>query len=476
MHFKAAHMLGGFIYLERELNKMVIDEKEILSLLEDIEEPDREELLRILEEADSLKGLGAQQVIRLLNVKKPEHLRLLYERADRVKRKVFGDRVVLFAPLYLSNYCVNSCRYCGFRSANKELPRKRLTEREIVAEAKTLEAMGFKRLLLVVGEDPLAGVDYLVRAIRAIYRETGIRIVHLNAPPMEVEALRELKRAGYGVFQVFQETYHRPTYEEMHPQGPKKDYLWRITVMDRALEAGFGDVGIGALLGLYDYRFDVLATIMHSNHLYRAYGTHAHTISIPRMRPAKGAAITSDRLRQYSVTDEELKKITALYRLSVPTAGVVVSTREGAALRRELLRIGASQMSAASRTDPGGYRHRQKTLEQFSTDDKRGLLEVMLDVIEEGRLPSLCATCYRVGRTGSKFTSITSRGLMKGFCQANAIITLKEYMLEAELDGLKGAFHKAIEKALEDIKDEKTRKYVIEKIRELEEGRRDLYL
>ena len=469
-------MLGGFIYLERELNKMVIDEKEILSLLEDREEPDREELLRILEEADSLKGLGAQQVIRLLNVKKPEHLRLIYERADRVKRKVFGDRVVLFAPLYLSNYCVNSCRYCGFRSANKELPRKRLTEKEIVAEAKTLEAMGFKRLLLVVGEDPLAGVDYLVRAIRAIYRETGIRIVHLNAPPMEVEALRELKRAGYGVFQVFQETYHRPTYEEMHPQGPKKDYLWRIMVMDRALEAGFEDVGIGALLGLYDYRFDVLATIMHSNHLYRAYGTHAHTISIPRMRPAKGAAITPDRLRQYSVTDEELKKITALYRLSVPTAGVVVSTREGASLRRELLRVGASQMSAASRTDPGGYRHRQKTLEQFSTDDKRGLLEVMLDVIEEGRLPSLCATCYRVGRTGSKFTSITSRGLMKGFCQANAIITLKEYMLEAELDGLKGAFHKAIEKALEDIKDEKTRKYVIEKIRELEEGRRDLYL
>ncbi len=455
---------------------MVIDEKEILSLLEDREEPDREELLCILEEADSLKGLGAQQVIRLLNVKKPEHLRLLYERADRVKRKVFGDRVVLFAPLYLSNYCVNSCRYCGFRSANKELPRKRLTEKEIVAEAKTLEAMGFKRLLLVVGEDPLAGVDYLVRAIRAIYRETGIRIVHLNAPPMEVEALRELKRAGYGVFQVFQETYHRPTYEEMHPQGPKKDYLWRIMVMDRALEAGFEDVGIGALLGLYDYRFDVLATIMHSNHLYRAYGTHAHTISIPRMRPAKGAAITSDRLRQYSVTDEELKKITALYRLSVPTAGVVVSTREGASLRRELLRVGASQMSAASRTDPGGYRHRQKTLEQFSTDDKRGLLEVMLDVIEEGRLPSLCATCYRVGRTGSKFTSITSRGLMKGFCQANAIITLKEYMLEAELDGLKGAFHKAIEKALEDIKDEKTKKYVIEKIRELEEGRRDLYL
>ena len=455
---------------------MIIDEKEILRLIEDREEPEREELLAILDRAQGLGGIVPHEVVRLLNVTEPEHLSLVYERADRVKRKVFGDRVVLFAPLYLSNHCVNSCRYCGFRSPNRELPRRRLDEKEVVEEARTLEGMGFKRLLLVVGEDPEAGVDYLVKAIRAIHRETGIRIVHLNAPPMEVEALRELKRAGYGVFQVFQETYHRPTYKQMHPKGPKSDYIRRLTVMDRAIEAGFDDVGIGALLGLYDYRFDVLATVMHSIYLFRSYGTHAHTISIPRMRPARGAVLTEQRLTRYGVTDQELKKIAAIYRLSVPTAGVVVSTREGASLRRELLKAGASQMSAASRTDPGGYRQGGKTLEQFSTDDKRGLVEVMLDVIEEGRLPSLCATCYRVGRVGRRFTSITSQGLMKGFCQANAIITLREYMLEAELDGLKETFENALKRALEEIKEERVREYVLKKLKELEEGRRDLYL
>ncbi len=468
-------MLGGLIYF-REGLKMIINEEKILGLIECRNAPDRKELLSILNRAERLCGLEPEEVVKLLNVTEPEQLSLIYERADSVKKRVFGERVVLFAPLYLSNHCVNSCMYCGFRSPNRELPRKRLNEKEIVEEARALEEMGFKRLLLVVGEDPLADVDYLVKAIRAIYRETDIRIVHLNAPPMDVSALRELKKAGYGVFQVFQETYHRPTYEHLHPAGPKSNYMWRITAMDRALSAGFEDVGIGALLGLYDYRFDVLATVMHSAYLYRNYGTHAHTISIPRIRPAKGALLTQKRLEQYRVTDEELKKITAIYRLSVPTAGVVVSTREGARLRRELLRVGASQMSAGSRTDPGGYRQGGKTLEQFSTDDKRGLLEVMLDIMEEGRLPSLCATCYRVGRVGSRFTSITSQGLMKGFCQANAIITLKEYMLDRELNGLKGLFDEALQRALEEIKEERVKRYVVEKLRELEEGRRDLYL
>ncbi len=448
----------------------IIDASLVESLLKDTPSPDSRRVDSILEKALELKGLELEEAAALLAVEDVRGLEKILRAAHEVKLKVFGKRVVLFAPLYLSNYCTNGCLYCGFRSSNRDVSRKALSPQEVVKEAQALEKMGFRRVLLVLGEDPRWGVDYITECVKAVYSNTGIRIVHLNAPPMGVSELKRLSQSGIGVFQVFQETYHRPTYERMHPWGGKSDFYYRLSVMDRAIEAGFRDVGIGALLGLYDPRFDVLATIAHSKHLYDRYGTHAHTISIPRLRPALGSKLEGV---PYNITDEQMKKIVALYRLSVPTAGVVVSTREPVGLRETLLRTGASQISAASRTSPGGYSTKDNTpaLEQFSTSDHRGLEEVMASIARAGHLPSLCTSCYRSGRTGPVFTERTSKGDMKGFCQANALLTLKEYVEE---HGRNGVFLEAIEKGLGEIKDPDMREKVLKMLEEISGGKRDL--
>ncbi len=456
-------------------NRPLVDNisREVESILRGAAPPDRASLVRILEEAGKARGLGLEDAASLLFLQDQGSLELVYKKARVVKQQVFGKRVVLFAPLYLGNRCINSCLYCGFRRENTTLPRKTLGEAEIVREARALERMGFKRLLLVLGEDPDLGVDYIARSVRAVYKNTGIRMVHVNAPPMEVEELKTLKGSGVGVYQVFQETYHRPTYEKMHPGGPKRDYAWRLRVMDRALEADFSDVGIGTLLGLYDFRYDVLATIAHSRHLYETFGTHAHTISVPRLRPAAGSMLKGPPSR---VSDEEVKKIVAVYRLSVPSAGVVVSTRESKTLRGELLHAGASQLSAASRTDPGGYSvNAGDTLEQFSTNDNRTLEEVMASIAREGMLPSLCTSCYRAGRVGGKFTETATKGKIKSFCHANALLTLKEYLLDHAENGSSGKLEDALLRALKEIKDPALRRGIMEKLKELEKGKRDLY-
>ncbi|HXI09169.1 MAG TPA: [FeFe] hydrogenase H-cluster radical SAM maturase HydG, partial [Thermodesulfobacteriota bacterium] len=366
---------------------MVVDTSYIEKLL-DHKPATGDTVAGILEKAAEGRGLTLEDAAVLISVEDPELREALCRTAGAVKEKTFGKRVVLFAPLYLSNYCTNGCLYCGFRGSNRSVARKALTPDEVVTEARTLVEMGFKRVLLVTGEDPRWDLGYIIDCVQAVYRSTGMRIVHVNAPPMDTRSLGRLKAAGVGVFQVFQETYHRPTYERVHPAGRKKDYDFRIEVMDRAMEAGFGDVGIGALLGLYDYRFDTLATLAHSFHLYRKFGAHAHTISIPRLRPASDFAMNEV---PWPVSDEDFKKIAAVYRLTVPTAGVVVSTREPAGLRNSLINSGATQLSAASRTNPGGYsKEGSDTLEQFSTNDHRTLAEVMRSIVDEGGLPSLC--------------------------------------------------------------------------------------
>ena len=307
----------------------------------------------ILARASMLNCLCLEDSAVLLSVGDSIVLQKIFQRAGEVKEKVFGKRIVLFAPLYLSNYCTNNCLYCGFRKDNKDAVRRTLTMGEVTEEARVLEAKGFKRVLLVCGEDPKrSGIDYIVGAVEAIYKNTGIRIVHVNAPPMDIFDLKRLKASGVGVYQVFQETYHRPTYEIMHPSGKKRYYDYRLNVMDRAMEAGFEDVGIGSLLGLYDYRFDVLATIAHACYLFERFGAYAHTISVPRLRPAEGSPLQN---MPFPVSDEDFKKIVAVYRLSVPSAGIVVSTREGEKLRDEVIHSGASQISAGSKTEPGGY-------------------------------------------------------------------------------------------------------------------------
>ena len=496
------------------------------------------ELSSILKKADGLRGLLLEDSARLLAVSDPEQLHRIFEKAREIKLRVFGNRIVLFAPLYLSNQCVNGCLYCGFRAGNRSLERKTLTQAEVVREARALERMGFKRVLLVTAEigstkaggtkpwgtqnndGPQAGgtkqgggstedlVQYISRCVRAIYKETGIRIVHLNAPAMEVGALRELKKTGIGLYQLFQETYHRATYERMHPFGPKKDFNYRLLAMDRAIDAGFSDVGIGPLLGLHDYHFEVLSTIAHSHYLHDRYGTHAHTVSVPRLRPAPGANTnlagtdTGAGLGEppSPVSDSEFRKIVAVYRLSLPTTGVVVSTRESAELRDSLISSGASQLSAASSTAPGGYadnnngnnngngngtardgagkrdgRFSTRFSTQFSTNDTRPLVEVMASIVSKGGIPSLCTTCYRTGRTGADFGALTQSGSMKKFCEANSLLTLKEFMLEHPLNGLADVFSAALEGALLELPDNTLRREVEKKLKELEEGQRDLY-
>ena len=436
--------------------------------------PSGEDIARVLSKAAELKGLSVEEAAVLLTTTEPAAREEIKRKAREVKRRVFGSRIVLFAPLYLTSYCTNGCLYCGFRSSADGMERKALSTDEIVTEARALEAKGFKRTLLVLGEDPRWGADHIVKAVRAIYDNTGMRIVHVNAPPMKVTELRKLKAAGVGLFQVFQETYHRPTYEWAHPWGNKKNYDWRISVMDRAIEAGFGDVGIGTLLGLYDFRFDALSVIAHSNYLYRKFKAHAHTISIPRLRPAPGAGLEKV---PHPVSDSDMELIVSVYRLSVPSAGVVVTTRESAELRASLIECGASQVSAASSTAPGGYASGEEgAMSQFKTTDHRSLEEVMASIAGAGSVPSLCTACYRVGRVGEDFTGRTTAGEMGKFCDANALLTLKEYLLRQKPNGNAALFSQTVDSALRSIKDPKVKEKVIEKLKELEEGESDRFL
>ncbi|MBI5234958.1 MAG: [FeFe] hydrogenase H-cluster radical SAM maturase HydG [Deltaproteobacteria bacterium] len=433
-----------------------------------------DKIYRAIETASLGKGLDIEDAAALLCVSDQGSRERLYKTAAQVKGRSFGNRVVLFAPLYLSNFCTNGCVYCGFRAANVATAaagRKALSVDEAVAEATALAANGFKRALLVTGEDARYGVDFIIERVKAIYSKTGIRIVHVNAPPCGVDELKELKSAGVGVYQSFQETYHKPTYNLMHPTGRKKDYGYRLSIMDRALEAGFEDVGIGALIGLYDFRFDCLAAIAHSLHLNERWGTHAHTVSVPRLRPADEWGLKE---APFQVSDEEMKLITAVYRVSLPTTGVVVSTREGAGLRAALLHCGASQLSAGSRTNPGGYSEK-RSIEQFSTDDKRSLEEVMASIAREGFMPSLCTTCYRVGRVGHEFTQTTLKGDMERLCQANAILTLKEYIEDSRANGSRETLEGALRSAINGIKDLSMKRAVLEKLKKLEQGERDLF-
>jgi 2-iminoacetate synthase len=408
-----------------------VSAEEISRLLADAEPLRRREAFSLLRSLSPRRKLSLSEAARLLNTSDPMIWETAAVTARAVREEVFGRRVVLFAPLYLSNECGNNCLYCGFRKDNRDAGRITLSPAHAVREARFLEKKGFHRLLLVSGETPgKTDAEYIAEVLTAIYRETGMRILHVNAAPMVEEDLRLLKEAGAGVYQVFQETYHPETYATMHPSGPKANYAWRLTCMDRAMRAGFEDVGIGALLGLYDYRFEVLSVIRHAESLRESYGTFPHTISVPRFKSAFGSPLLK---APRPVSDEEFEKIVIVYRLSVPTAGVVVTTREPAALRDKVLGIGASQISAGSKTDPGGYEEgvRRVDAEQFKLDDTRPVEEIVRMILGRGYLPSLCTSCYRRRRTGETFTEMAADGHIKGFCLPNALLTLAEYAASA---------------------------------------------
>jgi 2-iminoacetate synthase len=435
----------------------------------------RREAFALLRSLSARRRLSLHEAARLLSTGDPMVWETAAAMARAVREEVFGRRIVLFAPLYLSNDCSNNCLYCGFRRDNAETLRITLSPAQAVAEARHLERKGFRRLLLVAGEHPgKTKVEYLCEVLRAIYRETGMRILHVNAAPMPADSFRALKEAGAGVYQCFQETYNPETYAQVHVSGAKADFASRLSVMDRAIPAGFDDVGIGALLGLYDYRFEVLSVIRHAEHLHESYGTFPHTISVPRFKRAFGAPLSVAPL---PVSDAEFERVVVVYRLAVPSAGVVVSTREPASLRERCLDIGASQISAGSRTDPGGYADgsRRRESEQFEVDDRRPIGEIVRAVLRRGYIPSLCTSCYRRHRTGDTFTEMAVEGHIRGFCLPNALLTLAEYAAGTADAGLRGQCLAAVEKGRKEMEGSPLREEFERLLSRVLSGERDLH-
>ena len=409
-----------------------IDEGRIHEVLGAAADKDAGRVREVLAKARELGGLEMQDVAVLSSVSDPELLGELFAAARDVKDAIYGARLVLFAPLYVSNMCSNDCLYCAFRVRNKELKRRALTQDEIRHEVELLVDEGHKRILLVAGESyPTQGFQYVLDSVATIYgvkRGNGeIRRVNVNVAPLSVDEFRALKTTGIGTYQVFQETYHRETYKAVHVGGKKRDYDWRVTAMHRAMESGIDDVGIGVLFGLADWRFELLAMLQHIRELERAFGVGPHTISMPRLEPALGSDMASNPPQP--VSDIDFRKIVAILRLAVPYTGMIMSTRETANLRRETFALGVSQISAGSRTNPGGYAEdEQFDTAQFQLGDHRRLDEVIRDVAELGYIPSFCTACYRLGRTGMDFMDLAKPGDIKHHCDPNALSTFLEYL------------------------------------------------
>jgi 2-iminoacetate synthase len=429
---------------------------------------DTKRIKDVLAKSLDLQVLNLREVSMLTSLEDNAIWEEVFETARLVKEKVYGNRIVLFAPLYVSNQCVNNCLYCGFRKGNVKARRKSLSRSEAVKEASFLAQRGYKRILLVTSEHPeFSGITYLEKIIRDIYEHTDIRILHVNTAPLSTEEFRQLKSCGVGVYQCFQETYHFPTYRMMHPSGPKADYEWRLGVMDRAIKAGFEDIGMGVLLGLYNWRWDVEALIAHSHRLMQKYGFGPHTLSVPRLQPAEGSQL---KKTGYAVSDDDFKKIIAIYRLALPYVGIVLTTREPSYLRNELFTLGVSQVSAGSKTSPRGYITDSDTA-QFEIGDTRGLEQIIRKIAELGLVPSLCTACYREKRSGKIFRDLAQKQTMKKFCHENALLTLKEYLEDHASADVKDLLLKRLQE-----ESQKSCNGLYEKFQLIEEGKRDVHV
>jgi 2-iminoacetate synthase len=426
-----------------------ICEQEIEGILTHRQSPKPAQVRELLVKAKEMHGLSMDEVARLSFVESPELLQEIFSAAKQIKEEIYGSRLVLFAPLYVSNRCANECTYCAFRATNTSLKRRTLTQEEIAEETRILIRQGHKRVLIVSGEAlPPQGFQYLIDSITTVYNTKigpgEIRRVNVNLAPQTTDRFRQLKEADIGTFQLFQETYHRPTYAEVHLKGTKRNYDWRTTAFDRAMEAGIDDVGIGVLFGLYDWRFEILAMMQHIHHLERKFGVGPHTISFPRMEPAVGSDIASRP--PHAVSDTDFLKMIAIMRLAVPYTGMIMSTRETAEVRRATLELGISQISAGSRTDPGGYKDGEgdPNGSQFQLGDHRTVEEVVSDVVSLGYLPSFCTACYRMGRTGQDFMDLAKPGEIKYHCHPNALSTFQEYLCDYAGHRAKSAGEKLI--------------------------------
>jgi 2-iminoacetate synthase len=440
--------------------------------------PDPARARAAIARARELKGLDFPEVAALLQCDDPAVTEEMFEAARYVKDMIYGKRLVLFAPLYISNLCHNNCLYCAFRNKSGGVKRRALTQDEIAEEIRELERWGHKRILVVAGESyPDEGLEYIFKTIKTIYSiregKGEIRRVNCNIAPLTVDEFRQLQECKIGTFQCFQETYHLPTYKIMHPSGRKADFLWRLTAMDRAYQGGINDLGVGILFGLYDYRFEVLALMQHIRHLEATNGVGPHTISVPRLEPADGSDVATNP--PYPVTDHDFRRIVAIFRLAVPYTGIIMSTRETPRMRADTFALGVSQISAGSRTNPGGYVEGEPATAQFQLGDCRSLDEVIADVMRLGYIPSFCTGCYRLGRTGGDFMDLAKPGLIKNFCLPNAILTFKEYLEDYATPDTREAGLIAIDKHLADVPTDARRQETRERLKKIEEGKRDLY-
>ncbi|MBP1747665.1 MAG: [FeFe] hydrogenase H-cluster radical maturase HydG [Deltaproteobacteria bacterium] len=458
-----------------------IDEAQIHEILEKARGASATEVLDIIKKGREAKGLSPYETAVLLHAAVGDAEDALFSASREVKEKIYGQRIVLFAPLYISNYCINNCTYCGYRRHN-EIPRQRLTMEELEREVIALEAMGHKRIALEVGEDPEnCPIDYVLDAMKKIYsvkESTGsIRRINVNIAATTIEDYRRLKEAGIGTYILFQETYHRGTYTQCHPSGPKKDYDWHTTAMDRAMQAGIDDVGMGALFGLYDYKFEVLGLLLHSLHLEERFGVGCHTISVPRIRPAEGINFATF---PYLVNDHDFKRMVSIIRLAVPYTGMILSTREPAGYRDEVISLGISQISAGSCTGVGGYhkdieKPEPRAYGQFQVEDNRTTDEMLLSVCKSGYLPSFCTACYRQGRTGDRFMALAKTGEIQNICQPNAILTFKEFLIDYSSPETRSAGEDVIRMHLNKIPNPKMREEIQKRLARIEAGERDLY-
>lgn len=432
----------------------------------------------ILDKAKLKKGLSYSEASVLLACDNPEKIKEIYALAEQLKKDIYGNRIVLFAPLYLSNYCVNGCVYCPYKLENKNITRKKLSQEEIIKEVIALQDMGHKRLALELGEHPSENpIEYLLESIKTIYsikhKNGAIRRVNVNIGATTVENYRKLKEAQIGTYILFQETYHKETYEKLHPSGPKSSYAYHTEAMDRAMEGGIDDVGIGVLFGLELYKYEFAALLMHAEHLEARNGVGPHTISVPRIKSADGVNVSDF---EKGITDETFEKICACIRIAVPYTGIIISTRESSEMRAKVIHLGVSQFSGASKTSVGGYHKAEpedQNSEQFDLSDTRTLDEIVLWLLENEYIPSFCTACYKEGRTGDRFMSLCKSGQLPNCCQPNALMTLKEYLIDYASPHTKKVGEGVIKRRLPQIPNEKVRKITTDYLEKIINGERD---
>ncbi|TRZ76206.1 MAG: [FeFe] hydrogenase H-cluster radical SAM maturase HydG [Bacteroidetes bacterium] len=460
--------------------KPFIDHEEIWEYINQ-SPPGKSHIREIIAKSLDKNRLTLEETAVLINANDPELVEEIKQGAKSLKEKVYGQRIVLFAPLYVGNLCINNCAYCGYKTSNEHMKRITLTKEELINQVKTLEDTGQKRLILVYGEHPKYDANFIAETVRTVYSvKSGpgeIRRVNINAAPLDIDGFRIVRDAKIGTYQIFQETYHEETYRKVHLGGIKRNYEWRLTSLDRAQEAGIDDVGIGALIGLYDWRFEVMGLLRHTNHFEACYNVGPHTISFPRIQYASELNIDKNHI----VSDYDFTRLVAILRLVVPYTGLILTARESSTIRDEILQFGVSQIDGGTNIEMGGYSNRKENekqdidFEQFQINDNRSLNEIMDELIDHKYIPSFCTSCYRSGRTGEHFMEFSVPGFIKRFCQPNAMLTLAEYLEDYAPAETKSKGEKLLEEKLSEMEQDDFKEQLLERLKLVKEGQRDLY-